>query len=60
MDFVGAVVNHLGSCAASAKDIILAMGFNLYLSIANELARINADAPSLIDDEFAAVAVPFF
>ena len=54
----GAVVNHSGSCAASAKDRISAIGFRPYFCTASSLARIKAEAPSLMVDELAAVAVP--
>ena len=56
--FVGAVVNHCGACAVSAKDKILAIGFKSYFLTASALARTNAEAPSLIVEALAAVTVP--
>ena len=55
---VGAVVNHCGACAASAKDSILAIGFKSNFLTASTLAKINAEAPSLIVEALAAVTVP--
>ena len=55
---VGAVVNHSGSCAASANARISALGFSPYFSTAFSPAMMSADAPSFIVEEVAAVAVP--
>ena len=54
----GAVVNHLGSLAASAYETISAIGFKLSSFALVSDIKINAAEPSFIVEELAAVTVP--
>ena len=56
----GAVVNHSLLCAASANDLILAIGFNPSSAAFSALINTKAEAPSLMVDALAAVTVPSF
>jgi hypothetical protein len=56
----GVVVNHIGSCAASAKPRILAMGVRPRSFAFSLLIKMTAAAPSLMAEAFAAVTVPSF
>ena len=55
---VGAVVNHSGSCSASAKDTIRAKGVIPNSLTLASLINIVAAAPSLMVEALAAVTVP--
>ena len=52
------MVNHSGSCSASANETILANGFKFSSLTFSAEASIIAEAPSLIVLAFAAVTVP--
>ena len=54
------MVNHFGSTEASACEIIMAIGLIPRDLAFSSLIKTTAAAPSLIEEEFAAVAVPSF
>jgi hypothetical protein len=56
----GAIVKSIGCVAASAQEIIFAIGFSDEDFARSAVDNTNADAPSFIDDAFAAVTVPSF
>ena len=56
--FAGAVVNHSGSCAASAYPLIVAKGVKPSSLAFSSLINMTAAAPSLIVEALAAVTVP--
>mmetsp|Transcript_52946 Transcript_52946/g.126015 ORF Transcript_52946/g.126015 Transcript_52946/m.126015 type:complete len:228 (-) Transcript_52946:558-1241(-) len=58
MAIEGAVGKSMGACSASANDTIRASGFNPSSSAFWADMRTRAHAPSLSDDEFAAVTFP--
>ena len=58
--FAGAVVNHSGSCAASANELILARGVKPNSKALSADIKIKADAPSFIVEALPAVTVPSF
>ena len=60
MAMEGVVVNHIGSCAASAKPRIFAIGFIPSSCAFSLLINTTAAAPSLMVEAFAAVTVPSF
>mmetsp|Transcript_15030 Transcript_15030/g.28600 ORF Transcript_15030/g.28600 Transcript_15030/m.28600 type:complete len:223 (+) Transcript_15030:372-1040(+) len=60
MALEGAVVNLRGSCAASAKPLMVASGVNPFFSANAREATISAAAPSFKEDALAAVTVPSF